>query len=954
MNQFSIGRGIWFYEEEEILSGVRKIADKVREDIFKVTNFLPGNLNRRELEEQKEDINLVIYATVDSSPMLEELSKLGGINTDLLRNKREIYQIQLIKAPFESVKSALVIAGSDKRGTIYGLFHLSQLMGVSPFVSWSGVNPIKREAVVLDSSCEIISKEPSVKYRGIFINDEWPAFGNWAKKNFGGLNAKCYEHVFELLLRHKGNYLWPAMWNSDFNLDGPGLESAKLADELGIVMSTSHHEPCMRSGAEYGKVRGKDSKYGDAWDFNSNREGIIKFWEDGLRRNKEFENVITLGMRGENDTAIMQNATMEENIELIREVLRVQNRLIKENVNPNIEQVPRQIVLFTEVEAFFYGDESTSGLIGDPELDGVTLMLSDNNHGYTRTLPSRQMSSHKGGYGMYYHIDMHGGAYSYQWVGSTYLPKVWEQMSMAYEYGVNEIWVVNVGDIGTQELAISYFLDMAYDMDTWGTNHPNNTTNYIQNWVGQQFRGAFDDKDLQEMELIIEKYTYMCECRKHEIMNEKVYHPVHFNEAENLLKNSQWIIDNCIRLKDKCPEYLYAAFYELMFYPAVGTANLMKTWILATRNKFYAKQNRVEANILADEIGCCIAYDREITEELHTVADHKFYGFGLSEHFGFTHWCEEDNKYPVKIYVEPANHPRMIVTKADSEIYNIGKYWIGNTMRFDDFLRPDVDSIQLEIACGSKGPIHYRITTNCPWLHVSKTSGETTTKDIITVSIDRRKLKGREEAVLIVEGEEDAKCTITVEAEQPDLSSYKPMSFLEYDNYIAMEADHYINKSMPIGTNIIKLCPYGRSGVAMKVYPTTIDFVDIEERPWLEYCFVTNKAGVYEAAFYMAPSTPVDKEQNMFVGIQINEETVSIENTVWDTKRTYFQGPQWDVEAHDNIKIYHKKLQCLKGVNTLRFYFVSPNISLERIVIHREGVILPKSYLGPTESYYCK
>ncbi|MGN6712634.1 glycosyl hydrolase 115 family protein, partial [Anaerocolumna jejuensis] len=954
MNQIRIGKNIWFYEEEEAYSGVKKIADKVRNDIRLVTDVLPSCVKKEEFTEQKEEIDTVIYGTVDRSPILEQLSREGAMSLEVIRGKREVYMTRLLKSPVKGIRTALVIAGSDKRGTIYGLFHLSELIGVSPLVGWSGIHPVKKEEAVLDSSCEMVSKEPSVKYRGIFINDEWPAFGNWALTNFGGINAGCYEQVFELLLRTKGNYLWPAMWNSDFNLDGPGLKSAELAEELGIVMSTSHHEPCMRSGNEYGKVRGKDSVYGDAWDFLVNREGIIKFWEDGLKRNRTYENVITLGMRGENDTAIMQNATLAENIELVRDVLREQNRLIRETVNPDLEQVPRQMVLFTEVEAFFYGDEDTPGLIGDPELEGVTLMLSDNNHGYTRTLPDENMRNHKGGYGMYYHIDMHGGAHSYQWVGSTYLPKAWEQLSMAYDYGVRDIWVVNVGDIATQELAISYIMELAYDMEAMGTAHPNNTAGFIKNWVKQQFQGAFEQKDLADIALIIEKYTLMCERRKHEIMNDKIYHPVHFGEAENLLRDAEWVMKRCNEMKEKCPDYVYPGFYELIYYPAAGTANLMKAWVLASRNELYARQNRLEANDLAEEIGRCIAYDRVVTEELHTLAGHKFYGFGLSEHFGFTQWCDEDNKYPLRIYTEPANSPRMIVAKSDLASYNIGRHWIGNRMRFDDFLRPDRDSFRLEIACGSREPVWYRISTDCPWLRFSRVSGETSSKDMVMVSVDRSKLKGREEGSFYVEGNDKAKVVITVEAEQPDLSAYKPMTFIEYDNYIAMEADHYAEKGSINGAEFVRLSPYGRTGTAMKVYPTTADFLEEEERPWLEYCFVAKNDGIYEAVFYMAPSTPVDNRQYLYIGTRMNQEAVNIDNTLWDAGRAYFLSPQWSMEAHDTVKTYRRKVRCHKGVNILRFYHVSPNILLERIVLHPEEVKLPESYLGPEESFYCK
>lgn len=415
MPQITIGKGLAFYEEAQALPGVKRVAGMVKQDIELVTGVSPAGITSGQ-----GSGCAVLYGTIGHSPMLDALEAAGKLDLNAIRDKWECYSFQVIETPLAGIGAALVIAGNDKRGTIYGLFHLSELIGVSPLVNWNHVLPRHQDTVVLDDRVNMVSRVPSVKYRGFFINDEWPAFGNWAKTHFGSMNAACYAPVFELLLRMKGNYLWPAMWNSNFSLDGPGLENAVLADELGVVISTSHHEPCMRSGQEYSMVRGRGSIYGDAWDYIANPEGITRFWRDGLTRNKDFENVITLGMRGENDTAIMQHATLEENIQLIRNVLKTQNQLIREIINPDVRQVPRQIVFFSETEEFFYGSKETPGLIGDPELDGVTLMLSDNNHGSTRTLPSPEMRSHPGGYGMYYHMDMHGGPHSFNgWVPPT-------------------------------------------------------------------------------------------------------------------------------------------------------------------------------------------------------------------------------------------------------------------------------------------------------------------------------------------------------------------------------------------------------------------------------------------------------------------------------------------------------------------------------------------------------
>ena len=951
--RFVIDKSIRFIGSGDDYKGVLRTANTVKEDIASVCGELGDIMLSNELGDNKIS-TAVIFGTVGKSSVIDGLEASGVISFDEIKGKREVYMIAVVSSPIENVDSAIIIAGSDKRGTIYGLFKLSEMCGISPLSKWSGCVPKKCEKIMLDEGFETVSKEPSVKYRGIFINDEWPAFGNWATSCFGGVNAKCYEQVFEMILRLKGNYLWPAMWASCFNLDGPDLLSAELADEMGIVMSTSHHEPCMRAGAEYGKMRGKDSVYGDAWDFISNRKGITRFWEDGLIRNAPFENVITMGMRGENDTAIMAGATLEDNIALLRDVLHTQNELIRKTIDPDLSKVERQIVLFTEVEKFYYGDESTKGLIGDPETEGVCIMLSDSNFGYTRTLPTEKMREHKGGYGMYYHVDMHGGAHAYEWVGCSLLPRMWEQMSMAYDYGVRDIWVVNVGDIGTQELAISYFLDLAYDFDKYGTSNPNNTDEYIAGWVKAQFGGVLDESESESVTEVIKTYSQICECRKHEVMNDKIYHPVHFGETDDLISKCEHIMAVCDSIRSKYPEEELIGFWELVYYPCVGTANLMKTWCYAAKNRLYAEQNRNEANLLADRIKQGIEFDRRLTDDFHSVANGKFYGFGLSEHFGFTHWCEEGNKYPIRIYTEPANKPRVIVSKSDDTRFNVGKQWSGNKLSFDDFMRPDIKSITLDIACGSRDEIEYRITCDKPWLSFSKIEGKTLYTDKVNVSIDRKKLFGKDSATVTVSGSDNSRTFITLNADNPSFDGYEQNTFIEYDGYIAMEAKHYFEKHEALGAGFTLLKPYGKTGSAMKVYPTLADFKDKSDTPWLEYLFEAKSEGTYNLELYFAPSTPVTHEQMMLAGISVNKEETSVFNTVNKPNEPYFTSHQWTVEAYNNVKVYKCAVECKKGVNSLKYYHISPNLALERIVLYKDGTRLPESYLGPKESYCVK
>ncbi|HEX3023096.1 MAG TPA: glycosyl hydrolase 115 family protein [Lachnospiraceae bacterium] len=846
-----------------------------------------------------------------------------------------------------------MIAGSDKRGTIYGLFHLSECIGVSPLVDWSDVRPAKQEQVVLTEAVNMISRIPSVKYRGFFINDEWPAFGNWTTHHFGGFTATMYDHVFELLLRLKGNYLWPAMWSSNFSVDGPGLLSAELADEYGIVIGTSHHEPCIRHGEEYSQVRGKDSIYGDAWNYITNREGILKFWEDGLKRNGKFENIITLGMRGERDSAILeQTATLADNIALLHDVFHEQNRLLKEYMNESLDEVRRLFVLFSEVDAFFYGDDKTPGLIGDPELDGVTLMLCDDNFGNVRSLPDERMRGHNGGFGLYYHLDFHGGPHSYEWTNSSYLPKMWEQLSMAYEYGIEEIWIANVGDISMQEYPLSFFMDMAYDMDTWGEEAPNRIEEYTERWIQRQFQGSFTEADCETIHKILNGYTKLNHNRRPEIMNSTVYHPVHFGEAKNVLRLADWIEEQADRLKDICIPETLPSYYELVYYPSVASVNVQRMQVLATMNEYYARQGRVEANDYADQIAACIERDRELTIEYHSIGDGKWYGMGLSEHIGFVNWCEEGCRYPLMMRMEPSNKPRIIVAPSNSVQYTEGGPWCGRKLYVNDFLQQGVEKVEVDIACGSREPVVYEVSTECPWLELSTTRGCVTKKDVLTLTIDRSLLKGRDIGEVYIKTATSNIC-IQVEAENRDSTGLEPMTFLEAEGYIAIEAEHFMRKKEAKGVSFHRLDQYGRTMSAMKAIPSVYDFTETEDRPYLEYCFVAEQEGVYHTDIYLAPSNTAFYGGRMYLGIQTNDEDIQLQNTVSEGFRAFdYNCQDWVSAVINNIRVFKTFVNCRKGINHLRIYAVSPALVLEKIVLYQQDKFLPESYLGPLESYY--
>ena len=954
--------------EQSAFPGVIRVTEKVAHDVELVSGKKPQILVEKEIPETLESSGedwTSIAATKGKRSFLKKLEEAGSAELKELEQKRECYAWIFPEIKNRTKSNLLVIAGSDKRGTIYGLFHLSEMLGVSPFVDWCGLMPPKQEKIELREDMACISKEPSVRYRGFFINDEWPAFGNWCNHNFGGFNAKAYDHVFELLLRLKGNYLWPAMWSARFADDGPDLLNAELADEYGIIMGMSHHEPCLRQGEEYKYLRGKNSVYGDAWNFRTNREGITKFWEDGLKRSGKFENVITVGMRGEADTAIMgKNATLEDNIQLLRDVLKTQKKLIQERVNPDLTKVPRMIALYKEVEEFFYGNEKTKGLMGAEELEDVILMLCDDNYGNLRTLPTEEMRKHAGGYGMYYHLDYHGWPVSYEWINSSYLPKIWEQMSMAYDFGVRELWMVNVGDIATQEFPLSFFLDMAYDFDRWGSRALNCTQEYTRKWVRQQF-GSVEEETQDTIADILEQYTKIIHRRRPEALNPETYHPVQekessriFEEEEQLLKKLQDVYET---IEKTNPQNL-SAFIALVYYPAFGTMNLVKMQILAGWNHYYANLGAVCANDYGDEVERCMEQDRKAVEMYHQMDQGRWYGMGMSQHIGFTHWNEDECRNPVVMRVIPLKKRSILVAADGTAQHAEGSPWLDNTMKLKDFLNPDCTRASVTLYSRSDLKAEYKVLKKPGWLSVEPMEGwldgVSQKKVRLNLTLIKQRLPETNQDTIqdsLEIATPEGKCEITVPVYTGNLQDKKNV-FVDTMGYLSIEAAHYVN-SVPGNykdrqVKFENLQGYGKTNSAMKAFPSDACTVPGQDAPYLEYQFVLEESGTYEAEFYMQPSNPVTRENQLLYAVRINEEMTETVNAVEKDYQVGDQAEKWAEGVLSQIRRQTVSIKCRAGFNTLRVYHVTPGFVLEKIVIYPMGEKPEESYLGPAETYH--
>ncbi len=955
---------IVFIYEECALSGVRKIAGKVRDDIGKVFGSKPIGVEYENFADTAAFYSHpVFFGTVGQSTLLDKLSASGAVDLFKVAAEREAYSLNVVDdLCFEgfSFESAIVIAGSDKRGTIYGLFKLSEMLGVSPFVDWLDVAPMKLEKFVLTPDDSVISRSPSVRYRGFFINDEWPAFGNFCQKNFGGFTAKMYEHVFELLLRLKGNYLWPAMWSSVFYEDGPGEAAADLADELGVVMGTSHHEPCLRQGEEYSHVRGPGSEYGDAWSFVTNREGITKFWRDGIAARNKYENVYTVGMRGEADSAILgREATLADNIELLRDVITTQNRLISEGTGRSVDEVPRLLALYKEVEPFYYGDKNTKGLIGDPLLDGITLLLCDDNHGNLRTVPTGDMRDHKGGYGMYYHLDYHGEPVSYEWFNTSYLPKIWEQMTTAYDFGIKELWIVNVGDIFTNEYPLAFFLDLAYDFDKWGTSDPDSSSHYTKRFVDQNFPRLSED-DRKVICDLLKGYTKITHCRRTEAMNDGIYAPFAYGESRQLLEKIELLMSDAQDMYKRMPEECRFAFYELVYLPLTATLNVQKMWLLTGLNHAYAKMGSTVANSLAEDIRQCIKKDRKLTEKLHEIHKGKWYGMGLSEHIGFKNWCEEECCYPIVHTFEPANKPRLIVTIPSTGEHTEGGFWSGRTLTLPDALDPLVCGGYIELSTASDQKVSCTVTCDDDFIDIIKPPKNVKSGQIqkVFIFVDRMKITDSQfKTGTVYVASEDRKVTIRVPVSAPGSFEGIPENTYIYCgeddsdcmSYISIEAANYVRKNDTEKGAFCVINGYGKTESAIKAYPQNVIFSK-DDAPTVTYGCMLKKSGKYTLRVYTNPSNPAfcDNELKFFVdtGTEHKEVNMIPEGFAIGDGQEF-----WGEGVLSNIRQKDITLDLKEGINEITIGALSPGFVLEKLVIRPEGKEPAYSYLGPAQTF---
>ena len=960
----SKGQQLTFIIPKEEGEGVRRVAKKVVEDVEKTTGLHPS------MALDGKNLNQAVIAVTAGNGKTAKLLEQRIPELEKVKGKWEVYGFYLMEHPYPGVKQGLIIYGSDKLGTIYGLFHLSELLGITACTFWGDTGHPVYEKLVLKTrenteksqidNCIFvengISREPSVKYRGFFINDEWPCFGNWTCSHFKGFTAQMYDHVFEYLLRMKGNYLWPAMWTSSFLLDGPGMESMKLADAYGIYIGMSHHEPCMRSSEEWDLVKGKDSPYGEDWSYLTNKEGLLKYWEDGLKRCCGHQVFPTIGMRGERDSKMLgEDAQIEENVRVLKDIITQQRRLIRENLEQEGQTYPLLFAVYKEVEDYYFGDSKTAGLRDFQELDGVTLMLCEDNFGNMRALPRKEERCRNGGFGMYFHLDYHGGPCSYEWVASTPVTKIWEQMSMAYEYGIQDVWIVNAGDVKFQEYPLNFFMDMAYDFETWGKKEA--AYHYVRKWTREQF-GTYTTKEEQDkIAWILEEYIRLNHLRRPESCNDKVYHPAHFEEGRKMLLRCKKLEQEneamLALLKERGRE---EAYFSMIYYAAAASANLLKMHLYAGMNHHFAIQGKAVANEMGDKMEECIARDEQLSEKMRRFKDGKWAGMESACHIGFTNWNSEDWRYPLKYVVRLPKQPRLVVSRADEEAYYTNQYF-PIPILVDDFSTSQRKKITLEIANGGQGVVKWSVDESCPWLSFSAMQGETKFQDRLTLTVHRELLPLEEEqefCFYIRAGEESV--PVQVRAKRRDFSMIPSGCFLPQKGRYVIPAAEYIEKTEGFyeGKKAAyeRLEDYGKYETGMKVFPVTSAFVKEDtgenQAPSLTYSLWVEEEGRYELQLHTSPANPLVYGEMLTVGLSCNQEKAT---ELILTDKDYKGGDNacaaWEHAMLVQEHVSKKEIILHKGENKITLYAREAGLVLERLVLHPAGEPIEVSYLGP-------
>jgi hypothetical protein len=637
-------------EKENV--AVKLAVQNLLSDVTKVAGSTPPLLTRPDAK------RLIIVGTLES-PFISQLVKQQKIDASLLKGKWETYVMTVVSNPLKGVDEALVIAGSDRRGTVYGIYELSEQLGVSPWYDWADV-PIEPQQNLSIARGTYTAGEPAVKYRGLFLNDEAPCLTGWVKHTYGTNygDHRFYARVFELLLRLRANMLWPAMWSWSFYADDP--LNSQTASDMGIIMGTSHHEPMARNHQEWARKR---RQYG-AWDYVTNQKVIDGFFREGIERAKNTEDLITIGMRGDGDAPMGGEegkdheyvAQDQKNIRLLETIFKNQRRIIKDVTGKPASERPQVWAIYKEVQRYFD--------LGLRAPDDVIMLLTDDNWGNVTRLPNEVDRKHPGGWGLYYHVDYVGAPRNTKWLNVTPIQNMWEQLQLTYDYGVDKLWVLNVGDLKPMEYPISLFLNMAWNPTRYQAD---NLMEHPRAFCAQQF----GEEQAEEAARILNLYSKYNGRVTPEMLDAQTYN----------LETGEWkqVSDAYLKLEaEALRQYLTLkpayrdAYQQLILFPVQAMANLYEMYYAQAMNHKLYKENNPQANDWADKVAQTFKRDSLLCDHYNTVmSGGKWKNMMIQKHIGYTIWSDNfraDTQPKVFRIAEPEKATGGYVFRAQNQV----------------------------------------------------------------------------------------------------------------------------------------------------------------------------------------------------------------------------------------------------------------------------------------------
>jgi hypothetical protein len=902
-------------------AGVVRAAGDLQADVARVTGLSPAILHGG----SNLGKNVIIVGTIGKSEIIDRLIHDKKIDVSQIAGQWESFIIQVVPKPLPGVENGLVIVGSDKRGTIYGIYDLSEEMGVSPWYFWADVPVPHKDAVFVKAgTCE--QGPPAVKYRGIFINDEAPDLTWWVMEKYGDYNHSFYTNVFELLLRLKANYLWPAMWNNCFNEDDP--LNPELADEYGIVMGTSHVEPMMRADKEW-------YKFGSAqdWNYLTHSNMLDSYWKEGIERNKNYENIITIAMRGKTDTPMSETA----NISLLEQIVVAQRNIIAEVYHTNAAAIPQDWALYKEVQEYYEK--------GMRVPDDVTLLWCDDNWGDIRRLPSPEGRKRIGGAGVYYHFDFVGGPRNYKWLNTNPTTKIWEQMNLAHHYGADQIWIVNVGHLKGYELPIEFFLSLAWNPDQWPKEK---ISEFTRLWAERQFGPEY----APQIADILSKYTKYNGRRKPELLDPNTFSVVDYQEADSVLAGWKSITAEAEEISKKLPENERNAFFELVLYPTKACEQANDLYITTAKNRLYAGQGRASANDLAAQARALFKADADLSAYYnHTLADGGWDHMMDQTHIGYTYWQEPRRNIMPKVNeIEiPTNAEMGVAIEGSASV------WPGSA---DEPLLPGFDVFNqphrfIDIFNKGQTPFEFSAAAGAPWIELSSTHGTIKKEQRLWVSVDWSKApKDVTNGFVIITGPGTNTVTVKVDSFNPSEPARDFLKgFVEADGYVSIEAAHYTKKSDAESMHWEEIPNLGRTLSAMTIFPVTAPSVaPPENSPCLEYQMYLFHTGDVEVEAIIDPTLNFVQGRGLRFALSFDDQPPQIVTAVPENYTARDGNRDWETTAKDSVrKIKTTFTLAHTGYHTLKFWMVDPGVVLQKIVVNTGGV--KPSYLGPPESY---